>query len=381
MIRLLHLADLHIGYAANRLGDRAEERSREFSRSLERAIDFAMNDDNRIDAVLFAGDVFDRHNPEPDVVDFFRNQCRRLAAVDKPAFLIPGNHDAFFYPDCVYHLEKFPGLRLLQAPNIGEPESVIIRGETVHFYGMAHQPGLSRPPYDEFKAVDLPGYHVALLHGSLLLDPRWEENQLFVPIRAERLRESGMDYIALGHFHDYKNVGNTGRPIVYCGSLERKRTFERADRVLVIAELNETGTRVETFSFDARPYVEVEIDVFGVDEDAVEVLADRIRQKVPHGAIAFVIFSGATANPLPLAALQKVLQDDFFHLEFDDQTFIWQSEQILRLAEEPTVRGVFVRRMREKIEQASEAERSRLNLALKLALSEFLRYEQVHSIS
>ena len=62
----------------------------------------------------------------------------------------------------------------------------------------------------------------------------------------------------------------------------------------------------------------------------------------------------------------------FFHLELDDRTYVVNTRLLDRYREEATVRGVFVRNMLEKIDQApDEAARGTATLALRIGLAEF----------
>ena len=74
MVRLLHLADLHLGAKFKSLGEKSVTRREDLSEAFKRAIDFALEEKNKIDAVLFAGDTFDSHNPAKDATELFRAQ-------------------------------------------------------------------------------------------------------------------------------------------------------------------------------------------------------------------------------------------------------------------------------------------------------------------
>ena len=62
MLRILHLADVHIGASMSAFGDAAEARRRSLLEAFRGLPEFARREDAH--AVLVAGDVFDR--PEPD---------------------------------------------------------------------------------------------------------------------------------------------------------------------------------------------------------------------------------------------------------------------------------------------------------------------------
>src|SRR3954454_970949 len=116
MIRVLHLADIHLGIEnygrvdpatglSTRLGD--------FLRTLDSALDYAL--DNKLDLVLFAGDVYKNRDPSPTVQREFARRIRRLSAAGMPTFLIVGNHDL---PNTAARAHTVEIFDTLQIPNV-----------------------------------------------------------------------------------------------------------------------------------------------------------------------------------------------------------------------------------------------------------------------
>ena len=380
MLRLLHLADLHVGYVPDRLGERAVERGREFADAFRRAVDFALDEKKRIHGVMIAGDLFERHHPNDQDVEFVRNQLARLIEAGRPVVLIPGTHDAYYYPDSVYHGEPFPGAHLLLEPNISEPKTLNLNGEDVHFYGLAYQPSGSREPFDEFRAQELPGYHVALIHGSLKHNPNWDTYSRDVPLNVESLLKSGMHYIALGHYHSFQSYGDENCRVAYCGSLERKGHREADERKLVVVEMNGGKAGIEEHLFPARSFLKQVLEITSLPDGSPASIAEQTRRMTPEGAILRLQLEGSAEEPVDLQELEKLLQPHCFHLEIEDQTLLWRSQRLKQWAEEPTVRGLFIQRMLNKIENAEEEEAGELNLALKLALHEFSLCDENNSL-
>ncbi len=126
-IRLLHLADIHLGAKFAHLGAKAAERSADLNHAFERAIDYAVAAENNIDAVLIAGDLFHNHAPDPGLVSFARAQFQKLCDRGIPSIIIPGTHDGYGYRDSVYRSVEFPGARLILAERLSEPVVVELR--------------------------------------------------------------------------------------------------------------------------------------------------------------------------------------------------------------------------------------------------------------
>ncbi|MFN2167011.1 MAG: exonuclease SbcCD subunit D, partial [Anaerolineae bacterium] len=93
-IRLLHLADLHIGMENYGQLDPAtglNGRVMDFLRRLNEAVDYAL--ENEIDLVLFAGDAYKSRDPNSTYRREFARRIKRLADAGIPVVLLVGNHD------------------------------------------------------------------------------------------------------------------------------------------------------------------------------------------------------------------------------------------------------------------------------------------------
>jgi hypothetical protein len=70
--------------------------------------------------------------------------------------------------------------------------------------------------------------------------------------------------------------------------------------------------------------------------------------------------------------LKASLRGYFFWVEIEDESSYLESDDIARFAEEPTIRGYFVRRLLNRLEDStSEREKEVLSLALRKGLAAF----------
>jgi DNA repair exonuclease len=93
-MRLLHLADLHIGIENYGRVDPAtglHSRLRDYLGRLDEAIDIGL--DAGVDAVLIAGDVYKNRTPNPTQQREFARRIHRLRALGLPVLILTGNHD------------------------------------------------------------------------------------------------------------------------------------------------------------------------------------------------------------------------------------------------------------------------------------------------
>ena len=366
MIRLLHLADLHLGAKFNWLGSKGKTRRKDLSDSFSRAVEFALSNKNKIDAVIISGDIFDSHVPPNDDLELFRAQINRLKKSKIHCVIIPGNHDGYEYADSVWR-DNLPWAHLLKEPAMGEPLTISLNGTDCHFYGFAFDSQLSKPPFDEFKRKDADGFHIALLHGSLVDGSQFEMHNRNVPLDRKKLSLSGMDYLALVHYHNFQEVDANGVKIVYPGTLEGLRFGEDGERQLLVVELSEKGISLKKESFNKRTLFSEELNMNGT-EDAASAIRGKLSELASEDNLLKLKLTGTTGALPDSSALKTAYEDQFFHLEVKDEISIIGSEGIKLVMKEKTVRGAFVTKLMDDINDLDEREIKVRELALRKGL-------------
>ena len=87
-MRFLHLADLHLGKTVNEISMIPDQKQL----LLEQIPDLILKE--KIEAVLIAGDVYDRAIPPEDAVSLLDGFLSKMAAMKIPVLIISGNHDS-----------------------------------------------------------------------------------------------------------------------------------------------------------------------------------------------------------------------------------------------------------------------------------------------
>lgn len=371
MPRFIHLADLHLGAPFAYLGEKKQElRRKDLESAFTRVVDFSLEPDNRIDAVWIAGDLFDMIDPPDDTVYRIKGEIERLSRGNVDVLLVPGTHDPSIYPESVYRKHLFKGLTILNNYNIKEPIRRRYGDRDFFIYGFEYHPIHSNSPFGKFQKIDSPGVHIAIIHGSLMISNQWDVAESHVPLYPEDLEKTGMDYIALGHYHNFMEKKIGGSLVVYPGTLEGRKFSESGERFLVVVEFDDNDIHIEKIPWNRRTFrqVEINIDMEPVENemDIIEIIQEISTRG--EDILLRVKLTGVSEFIINSDFIRRVVSNKFFHFEIEDDTDILDSMTLESIASEKTVRGLFIRNILGKLMDADEREEKVLKKALKLAM-------------
>ena len=251
-MKLLHLSDLHLGKRVNEFSmlEDQDHILREIV-SIVRA--------EKPDAVLIAGDVYDKTVPPAEAVTLFDRFLTALAKERIPVFLISGNHDSA--ERLAFGAALLDGRGVYVAPVYdGAVRSVTLEDGCgpveIHLLPFLRPAAVRHAwPEEEIKSYNdalrcavahIPlrpdARHVLLSHQFVTGAARCESEEVSVGgldnVDAEIY--APFDYVALGHLHGPQNVSSNAR---YCGT-PLKYSFSEAkqQKSVTIAELGEKGS-------------------------------------------------------------------------------------------------------------------------------------------
>jgi DNA repair exonuclease SbcCD nuclease subunit len=237
---VLHTADVHLGgdgYGTAEQRAQHDARSRRMFRGI---VDRALAD--RVDLVLIAGDLFD-HNRVPDETVAFVGA--ELARLRQPVVILPGNHDAL-YANAIYDRHDIGGgadhvrvIRRLDGECIEFPElDAVVWGRAMEEHAPEFQPLAHIPGRDTRR------WHLAMAHGFFFESRQRPDRSS--PIFAEEIRDTGWDYVALGHQHVQTDVSQGAVTAYYAGApFTEWASPEAAGAVLHVDLSAEGGVKVE----------------------------------------------------------------------------------------------------------------------------------------
>lgn len=251
-MKLIHLSDLHLG---KRVGEVSMLEDQAYI--LDRVLDIV--DGAGPDALLIAGDVYDKSVPSAEAVTLFDDFLCRLARRKLPVLVISGNHDS---PERLAF-----GSRLMEGAGVhlspvydGNVKPITLTDEhgPVDFWLLPFlKPAHLRRFYPEetidsytdavgaaiaHMNIDPSRRNVLLCHQFVTGAATCESEELIVggTDNVDAAVFDGFDYVALGHLHGPQNVGSSR--IRYCGT-PLKYSFSEASQYksVTVAELGEKG--------------------------------------------------------------------------------------------------------------------------------------------
>ncbi len=252
-MKFLHLSDLHLGKRVN--GFSMLEDQRHILTEILRVAD-----EERPDAVIIAGDVYDKTIPPAEAVTLFDGFLVALSGMGLKVLVISGNHDSPERTAFGGRLMKASGIHLAPVYD-GRVEPVCLEDAfgPVYVYLLPFlKPALVRDKWPEEEiatytdavraaiahmGVDPAARNVLVTHQFVTGAARSESEEVTVG-GADNVDASvfdGFDYVALGHIHGPQNIGS--ERIRYCGT-PLKYSFSEKDHIksVTVAELREKGS-------------------------------------------------------------------------------------------------------------------------------------------
>lgn len=256
-MRLLHLADLHIGKVINEFSMLEDQKY-----VLQQVIEMALEE--QTEGVILAGDIYDRSVPTAEAVCVLNEFLEELAGIGQKIFVISGNHDSPERISFAGNILSKSGVymeggfgRVLKKVSLTDeygPVNVFFlpfaregaMRKALGLEGGAGMTGCLKKVIENTK-LDLNERNILITHHFVTAgekEPELSDSEY--PLSAGGIENidasvfDGFDYTALGHIHKPQSIGS--ERVCYAGSL-LKYSFSEcgSDKSAVIVELKEKG--------------------------------------------------------------------------------------------------------------------------------------------
>ncbi len=217
LARFIQTSDWQIGMKGGGLGEAGPTVRKIRIESIHNVLKSAQ--ERKVDFALLCGDIFEHNMISQENVKKVVTMFNQYP--DIPLYLLPGNHD-MLGADCVYDRPIFQQISHLKILSKSDP--VEVPGAILH-----PCPVLSKSTTQNLTGTiqdvhEVDGIHIGVAHGSLVGKspvPSWEDIDL--PIDPSCVDRTGIDYLALGHWHSHRTFedGTGIARIAYSGTHEQ----------------------------------------------------------------------------------------------------------------------------------------------------------------
>ena len=326
-IKILHIADVHLGRKYNQLSEsKAELRRSEVLVTFENTI--GRFSDAKI--VLISGDLFDADCSE-NTVSFVNSVFKKYS--DRTFFVSLGNHDYLGSP-AIQKLKK------------DLPENVIVFDDTMQTFDVSDDlcvSGISFASNSSYVSL-LRNFeakkgkiNIVVMHGDA------QNTSQYNPITIDEIKNCGAHYLALGHIHSM-DKGELDERGVYaqCGCLDGRGFDECGIKGFMLIDTEEKS--VEFIEASSRIIYEKEVDIsdvsstYGAIEKIKEALIDISENSVVRVNLIGKIDSVILLNE---ELILSSFKDEYFAFSIKNKTKILMDYKTYE--NDVSLKGEFIR--------------------------------------
>ena len=344
-MKLLHSADWHLD--APMLGKTPEQTAylRQELLKIPETI-MGLCREQGCDVLLLSGDLFDGAYTKESYLAVYR----ALEAVKIPVFITPGNHD-YYCPSSVYMAENWPeNVHIFTRSSM---ESVSLPELDCTIYGAGYESMDCPALLKDFHASEDSRLHIGILHG----DPT-QANSPYCPISSRQLKESGLQYLALGHIHKDGQIIAGDTLCAWPGCPMGKDFGETGTKGVLLVTLEDTA-QAQLIPLDTPRFFDEKVDV---GESAAEAVASILPAAQTQNFYRITLTGySPKLNTEEIAAHFPHIPN----LELRDQTL--PEVDLWECAGDDTLEGMFFRILRDGMETDSQALQSKLKLAARIS--------------
>ncbi|MBQ3225562.1 MAG: DNA repair exonuclease [Clostridia bacterium] len=345
-VKIIHCADLHFDspFAGLDSVPKAEIRREELRRTFGQIVELAEKE--RADALFICGDLFDGERVSAKTLGYMREKLSMIPQI--PVFISAGNHDPNIAGSYYRILDWGENVHIFSS----QMEKIECDGFTVYGASFEHfeqtESKLSGFSVDEPEKINL-----MVMHADL--------DGTYNPISRKEIENSGLDYLALGHVHQYSGPLSFGKTVAaYPGCPEGRGFDELGEKGVICASIEKGNVNLRFMPLSRRIYREITVDVS--DATSYETLCGRILLAMDgtNDDIYKIVLTGEAEFSIEQAVLLENLP--CFAAKIKDKTKA--KVDVSALKEEYSLKGLFVKKLSERSDFDSPLVRAALGFGM-----------------
>ena len=263
-MKFSHISDTHLGLIQYGL----EEREQDIYDSFNQAIDISIQD--KVDFVIFAGDIFHTPNPSGTAILQMANALKRLKENEIESFFVLGEHDISRVRSTpipyVYHNLEF-------SKYVGRGEPVYYKDVMIVGFDKIRKNEMTGLEEKFLRVESLAdkhkGHKILVLHQGIT-----EVNKFAGEVNSTDLPKN-FTYYAMGHLHDkfLKQYDHLKGPLAYPGSTEMTTSegIKETEKGFLKVDISDDEAKPEWIKLDTRPQISIKTEFENIDSTIKEL--------------------------------------------------------------------------------------------------------------
>lgn len=283
MIKLLHIADIHIGTKfVNKKESVRRILKKAVMNAFQRSIEFAITE--KVDGVLIAGDLFDGGQVPFHGEEGFIRMMTRLEEAKINTFYSTGNHDPYQNNQLFERLRSFDYIHPFYKP---VPEVVSVKsqnGESYTVVSAGHDgPKISENVIKNFPVKNTNEPWIGIGHTMVSSINGSVDHGNYMPCSLQDILSKEYDYFALGHIHKTMTLDSEER-VRYAGNIQGRHYKETGLKGGWLLEINGEAIKSHFIPFqevlwreETIRLSEADVTMYDVSQRIVAALSEKIQ--------------------------------------------------------------------------------------------------------
>jgi DNA repair protein SbcD/Mre11 len=359
-VKILQSGDLHFDTPFKELNKKLSLISKEeLLEVFSKIVDLCIF--NSVDIFLLTGDIFDNLTVDKKTLIYIKKQLERIENIR--VFISPGNHDPY-NEKSFYKLIEWPKNVCIFK---GEVEKMIIEDLKVVIWGAGFNSNYIRKGLLKDITVNKDYINIMAIHGEI---SNSDDGNEYNPITLKDIENSNLDYIAIGHRHNYSEIQRAGNTYyAYAGCPQGRGFDEVGDKGIIIGEVSKGIVDLEFKRTSKRNYYVVEIDISNSTsyEEIKNKIINEINEDDRKQNLHKIVLKGEIESFIDLNenVIFEKIKDYFYFVKVIDKTEV--KLDFDKISKDYSIKGVYARKLLGMMRN-KDVDEEIIKMALKLGI-------------
>jgi DNA repair exonuclease SbcCD nuclease subunit len=337
-IKILFMSDIHLGIRNNDIHIPDYARVNTFKRIAAIA--------RGHDIFLIGGDLVDNSSIGNETIDLIKTEFRSLRSEGTEIVYTPGKGELTSRNVLMPAVLDFNASCIFSSTMTATPYLYMKDDQKVYIYGLSSSLGHD---ISKIRKVTEEGFHIGLFHVDFDFDNE-KNDYLVYRLQKNDIKTLGLDFYAFGYCHGFKMFKIMDRIIGVCpGSPEATSFDEAGDRYVISIIIKENRLyQIKRLTVNSMKLYRNQVDCS--DLVTMGPIKELLENNKSKKTIQQVVLTGERDFVLRQYEIQKY-KNDFFRLDFIDQSVPTIDSLIEEFEYENSLRGEFYKIIKEQIDQ------------------------------